>query len=85
MKKTIITIIIAICTLTILTINTNHTYVKKVKVIDKNQEIISVIDENNNYWSFYGDEYKINDNLLIEFTDNNTETIYDDMIIRVIE
>ena len=85
MKKTIITIIIAICTLTILTINNNHTYVKKVKVIDKNQEIISVIDENNNYWSFYGDEYKINDNLLIEFTDNNTETIYDDMIIRVIE
>ena len=85
MKKTIITIIIAICTLTILTINNNHTYVKKVKVIDKNQEIISVIDENNNYWSFYGNEYKINDNLLIEFTDNNTETIYDDMIIRVIK
>lgn len=85
MKKTMITIMIAICTLTILITNVSHKYVKKVKVIDINQGIVSVIDENNNCWSFYGDEYKVNDNLLIEFTDNNTKTIYDDMIVRVIE
>lgn len=54
-----------------------------VSDINYNDDIVCCTDFNNNIWSFYGvEDWVINDICSLTMYDNNTEIIYDDIILN---
>ena len=61
-------------------------YTREAKVIQIDNEIVSVIDKTNNVWQFYRnkEDVKINDQVKLIMDTMNTDTIItDDTIIQV--
>lgn len=61
----------------------DNTYTINATVINVENGIVSCEDSNGDVWEFYGEEYKVNDMLILVMDSNHTETIYDDMVIDV--
>lgn len=62
-------------------------YIREAKVIQVDNEIVSVIDKTNNVWQFYRnkEDIKINDQVKLIMDTMNTDTIItDDVIIQVV-
>ena len=80
MKKFIIliTIIIAIGFLN----GIEHKYTRTVTVVDVQGQQVTV-EDNNNYWSFNGEGYEIDQEIKVVMYDNHTSNITDDQIIKV--
>ena len=63
--------------------NTEH-YYKKVEVVEIEGDVIVVEDENGYSWEFYGDDYKIGQQVEMKmFTNYTHNIIFDDVIEKV--
>ena len=86
MRKAITTIIITVIMLTMFYASTwieTH-YTRKATVIEVNDNIVTVVDDTNNFWSFEGTEFNVNDKVTMTMDSMNTDlNIYDDEIIDV--
>ena len=59
-------------------------YTRQAKVIGVNDTIITVQDTCNNVWQFEGNNYCIDDQVILTMDANHTDfNIYDDMIKKV--
>lgn len=59
-------------------------YTRQAKVIEVNDTIITVQDTCDNVWQFKGNDYCINDQVILTMDANHTDfNIYDDMIKKV--
>ena len=59
-------------------------YTRQAKVIEVNDAIITVQDTCNNIWQFEGNNYCIDDQVILTMDANHTNfNIYDDMIKKV--
>lgn len=59
-------------------------YTRKATVIEVNDTIITVKDTCNNIWQFEGNDYCINDQVILTMDANHTDfNIYDDIIKKV--
>ena len=58
-------------------------YSKEAIVTDVKEEIVTIEDKQGNLWEFYGKGFKEKDRIKVTFNNHNTETIFDDEIIRV--
>lgn len=59
-------------------------YERPAKVIEIDNEIITVQDTCGNIWSFKGHDFSINENIILRMDSNHTDYIYDDIIVKVI-
>jgi len=86
MRKAITTIIITVIMLTMFYASTwieSH-YTREATVIKVNDNIVTVVDDTNNFWSFEGTEFNVNDKVTMTMDSMNTDlNIYDDEIINV--
>ena len=58
-----------------------HNYTRQAIVTDVDCIEVTAKDNSGHYWSFYGDNYSIGDELTLEMYDNNTpNNIYDDVV-----
>lgn len=57
-------------------------YSKETVVRNVEGEIIVVEDKQGNLWEFRGEGFKERDKVKVVFDNNNTETIFDDEIIK---
>lgn len=86
MRKTIATIIITVIMLTMFYASAwiEVYYTREATVIEVNDNIVTVVDDTNNFWSFEGTEFNVNDKVKITMDSMNTDlNIYDDEIINV--
>ena len=86
MRKTITTIIITVIMLTMFYASAwiEAHYTREATVIEVNDNIVTVVDNTNNFWSFEGTEFNVNDKVTITMDSMNTDlNIYDDEIIDV--
>ena len=61
-----------------------NTYVRKGCVVVERKGYITVVeDKTGNLWEFEGDYYKVGDVVNLKMNANNTNSIYDDTIIKV--
>jgi hypothetical protein len=58
----------------------DNTYTINATVINADNDVVTCEDVNGNIWEFYGDEFKVNDAIVLIMNANDTTTIYDDMI-----
>lgn len=86
MRKAITTIIITVIMLTMFYASTwieTH-YTREATVIEVNDNIVTVVDDTNNFWSFEGTKFNVNDKVTMTMDSMNTDlNIYDDEIINV--
>ena len=86
MRKAITTIIITVIMLTMFYASTwiaAH-YTREATVIEVNDNIVTVVDDTNNFWSFEGTDFNVNDKVTMTMDSMNTDlNIYDDEIINV--
>lgn len=90
-KKNVVTKVIAIVLMSLsvfialfLTIEIKEHYYKKAEVVEIEGDIIVVEDENGYLWEFYGDDYKIGQQVKIKmFTNYTHNIIFDDEIKKV--
>lgn len=86
MRKAITTTIITIIMLTLFYVSAwieTH-YTREATVIEVNDNIVTVVDNTNNFWSFEGTEFNVNDKVTMTMDSMNTDlNIYDDEIINV--
>ena len=67
-----------------LAIETKEYYYKKAKVVKIEGDVIVVEDDDGYLWEFYGDDYKIGQQVEIEmFTNYTHNIIFDDEIKKV--
>ena len=61
------------------------TYESPVVVTEVNEELgwVTLVDWNGEAWCIRGDGYEVDELLIATFNNNNTETIYDDMIVMI--
>ena len=86
MRKAITTIIITVIMLTMFYASTwiEAHYTREATVIEVNDNIVTVVDNTNNFWSFEGTEFNVNDKVKMTMDSINTDlNIYDDEIIDV--
>ena len=61
-----------------------HNYTRKAIVVDVDNTDITVKDNSGHYWTFKGNNYSIDDNIVLKMYDNKTpNNIYDDIIREV--
>lgn len=86
MRKAITTIIITVIMLTMFCASAwiEAHYTREATVIEVNDNIVTVIDDTNNLWSFKGTDFNVNDKVKITMDSMNTDlNIYDDEITNV--
>ena len=60
----------------------DYAMVTKVVKVDYSTDLVDVVDANGNIWQFYGcEDWDVNDLCACLMDDNNTEIIYDDVIV----
>jgi hypothetical protein len=61
------------------------TYTAPAKVVEINETIgwVTFVDWAGEAWSARGEGYEVDQLVVITFNDNNTESIYDDLIVNV--
>ena len=61
------------------------TYESPMVVTEVNDELgwVTLVDWNGEAWCIRGDGYEVDELLIATLNNNNTETIYDDMIVKV--
>ena len=90
-KKNMVTKVIAIILISLsvfialfLAIETKEHYYKKAEVVEIEGDVIVVEDENGYLWEFYGDDYKIGQQVKMKIFTNHTHNItFDDEIKKV--
>ena len=86
MRKTITTIIVTIIMLSLIYVSCwyeSH-YIREATVIEVTDNIVTVIDDTNNLWSFKGTDFNVNDKVKMTMDSMNTDlNIYDDEITNV--
>ena len=90
-KKNMVTKVIAIILISLsvfitlfLAIETKEHYYKKAEVVEIEGDVIVVEDENGYLWEFYGDDYKIGQQVEMKMFTNYTHNItFDDEIKKV--
>ena len=90
-KKNMVTKVIAIILMSLsvfialfLAIETKEHYYKKAEVVEIEGDVIVVEDENGYLWEFYGDDYKIGQQVEMKmFTNYTHNIIFDDEIKKV--
>ena len=60
-------------------------YGRKAKVVSINSytESVTVVDEDGEIWTFYGDGYKLGEKITIEMDSKGTKDITDDVVVDV--
>ena len=60
-------------------------YAIKAKVVSINSydESVTVVDEDGEIWTFYGDGYKLGEKITLEMDSKGTNSIYDDEVVDV--
>lgn len=82
MIKRIVIVLVVITVIGLMgTIET--TYTRDVVVTDVNCIEVTVEDRQGHRWSFFGDEYKVGQEITVVMNDNHTSTITDDRIVDV--
>lgn len=68
-----------------LTYDPSVTYESPVVVTEINEELgwITLVDWNGEAWCIRGDGYELGELLIATFNNNNTEDVYDDMIVEI--
>ena len=90
-KKNMVTKVIAIILMSLsvfialfLAIETKEHYYKKAEVVEIEGDVIVVEDENGYLWEFYGDDYKIGQQVEMKMFANYThDIIFDDEVKKV--
>ena len=86
MRKTITTIIVTIIMLSLIYVSCwyeSH-YTREATVIEVTDNIVTVVDDTNNLWSFEGTNFNVNDKVKMTMDSMNTDlNIYDDEITNV--
>ena len=90
-KKNMVTKVIAIVLMSLsvfialfLAIETKEHYYEKAEVVEIEGDVIVVEDENGYLWEFYGDDYKIGQQVEMKmFTNYTPDIIFDDEIKKV--
>ena len=85
MKNAIITVIIVgtiLCVLGKLNTTEAH-YSREVKVVEVQDQEVTVEDRQGHCWSFFGDGYTVDQEITVVMYDNHTSIITDDEIVRV--
>ena len=61
------------------------TYTAPAKIVEVNETIgwVTLIDWAGEAWCIRGEGYEVDQLVVITFNDNNTESIYDDLIVNV--
>ena len=59
------------------------TYTRDVTVTKVDCIKVTVQDKQGHYWSFYGDDYTVGQEITVVMNDQHTSFIYDDTIINV--
>ena len=86
MHKAITTIIITVIMLTMFYASAwiEAHYTREATVIEVSDNIVTVVDDTNNFWSFEGTKFNVNDKVTMTMDSMNTDlNIYDDEIINV--
>lgn len=86
MKNTALAIIALVVVIACLMIvgRIENTYVRKGCIVVERRGCITVVeDRTGNLWEFEGDYYKVGDVVNLKMNANNTNSIYDDTIIKV--
>ena len=86
MKKTfvILAVLMVLCGLFMCGKGVAHQYTNCGMIISIDDDGSIVVDDGNNYWSFYDEgDWQCGDVITLVFDDNGTSWVYDDMIIGV--
>ena len=98
MKRIIIIIVVSIlcvavaigvgewCRETRLNTENSTEYIKPMQVweVDRDNNIVVLVDNSGNLWEFEGvEDWEVDDLVCVRMSDNNTTTIYDDIILGV--
>ena len=82
MIKRIVLVVVAIVVVGLMGM-IESTYTRDVVVTDVDCIEITVQDKQGHHWSFYGDEYKVGQEITVVMNDNHTSIITDDRIVDV--
>jgi len=83
-KFTFVLMLIILFTVASIEGNLENTYTMDAEIVAISDEVISVKDSMNEVWEFYGDGFRIGDNVKVRFFTNGTDdTRYDDVIKSV--
>ena len=82
MIKRIVLVVVAIVVVGLMGM-IESTYTRDVVVTDADCIEITVQDKQGHHWSFYGDEYKVGQEITVVMNDNHTSIITDDRIVDV--
>lgn len=86
MKDTVLAILAMVLVIACLMVvgGIENTYVRKGCVVVERRGYTTVVeDKTGNLWEFEGDYYKVGDVVNLKMSANNTNSIYDDTIVKV--
>ena len=63
--------------------SSTYTAPARVSEIDDSTGWVTLVDWANEAWCIRGEGYKVDQLVIVVFNDNNTESIYDDLIVEV--
>lgn len=83
-KFTLVLVLIILFAVACFEGNLENTYTMNAEIVAISGEVVSVKDSMDEVWEFYGDGFRIGDNVKVRFFTNGTDnTRYDDVIKSV--